>query len=39
MSSINAYLDDYNKFNEQVINTTLDELKKTAENIYTKYER
>ncbi len=32
-------LDDYDKFNEQVINTTLDELKETAKNIYTKYER
>ena len=32
-------LDDYDKFNEQVINTTLEELKETAEKIYTKYER
>ena len=32
-------LDDYDKFNEQVINTTLEELKQNAENIYTKYER
>ena len=32
-------LDDYDKFNEQVINTTLEGLKETAQNIYTKYER
>ncbi len=32
-------LDDYDKFNEQIINTTLEELMKNAENIYTKYER
>ena len=31
-------LDDYDKFNEQVINTTLEELKENAEKIYTKYE-
>ena len=31
-------LDDYDKFNEQVINTTLEELKETARKIYTKYE-
>ena len=31
-------LDDYDNFNERVINTTLEELEKTAENIYTKYE-
>jgi len=31
-------LDDYDKFNEQVINTTLEELKETAKKIYTKYE-
>ena len=31
-------LDDYDKFNEQVINTTLEELRKTAKKIYTKYE-
>ena len=32
-------LDDYDKFDEQVINTTLEDLKQTAENLYTKYER
>lgn len=31
-------LDDYDKFNEQVINTTLEELKETAKKIYMKYE-
>ncbi len=31
-------LDDYDKFNEQIINTTLEELKQNAENIYIKYE-
>ena len=32
-------LDDYDKFNEQVINTTLEDLQEKAKNIYTKYER
>ena len=32
-------LDDYQNFDLRVINTTLDELEKTAQNVYTKYER
>ncbi len=32
-------LDDYDKFDEKVINNTLEELKETAKNIYDKYER
>lgn len=31
-------LDDYDKFDLRVINTTLEELEKTAEKIYTEYE-
>ena len=31
-------LDDYTNFDEEIINTTLDELKNTARKIYTKYE-
>ena len=32
-------LDDYDKFNEKIINTTLEDLMEKTENIYTKYER
>ncbi len=31
-------LDDYTNFDEEIINTTLDELKNTAKKIYNKYE-
>ena len=32
-------LDDYDKFDVNVVNTTLEELKENANKIYTKYER
>lgn len=32
-------LDDYDKFDVKIINTTLEELKKSAEKVYTEYER
>lgn len=32
-------LDDYDKFDEKIINTTLDSLKENAEKIYTEVER
>ena len=32
-------LDDYDKFDVKIINTTLEELEKSAEKIYTEYER
>lgn len=32
-------LDDYNDFDEEIINTTFDSLEGFAKNIYTKYER
>ena len=32
-------LDDYDKFDERIVNTTLDKLKEDARNIYMKYER
>ena len=31
-------LDDYDKFDLRIINTTLEKLKEDAKNIYTKYE-
>ena len=31
-------LDDYNKFDEEIVNTTFEKLKETAEYIYNKYE-
>ena len=32
-------LDDYDNFDEKIINTTLDGLKESARNLYTRYER
>ena len=32
-------LDDFNEFDEEIINTTFDNLKEDAKRIYTKYER
>ena len=32
-------LDDFNEFDEEIINTTFDSLKEDAKRIYTKYER
>lgn len=32
-------LDDYDKFDERIVNTTLDKLKEDARILYTKYER
>ena len=32
-------LDDYDKFDEKIVNTTLDKLKEDARILYTKYER
>ena len=32
-------LDDYDKFDVNIVNTTLEELKENANKIYTKYER
>ena len=31
-------LDDYDKFDERIVNTTLKKLEKDAKNLYTKYE-
>lgn len=31
-------LEDYDKFDERIVNTTLEELKNSAKNLYTKYE-
>lgn len=32
-------LDDYNDYSDEIVNVTLDGLKESAENLYTKYER